>query len=327
MISAINGTRTQQYRFIRHALYDLTKLENRPQSLAEMAYEWCSVICENHQRLRDWKELVLLSLEIGFRHLDLQSRPDPRLRHTEHHQKLVDVVFESRNSEAIADLLHAWIAADRSNQPPHTILSTYSGHLPSLHNLVPFSPRLRRVVIRSVRLIGYQGFEGVGVERFIELLNYLHLTAEDIRWETTWIDLLLETIRGPGGVLHLSHWCWELLVGLVVSRARQERGTFGNACGPRIMTLLIEAQEWSKLECWMGTAWVMWPPGVGGMTEEGFDCSMLLLFRQRPGAAQKLEQWIKQSSQGMNRERSERILESFYRVCRHAHEAIQQDGT
>ena len=59
------------------------------------------------------------------------------------------------------------------------------------------------------------------------------------------------------------------------------------AYSPQITTLLTEAQEWNKLECWVGVVWMAWPPGT---TEEDLDRSMVLLFRQRPGALQKLEQ-------------------------------------
>ena len=36
---------------------------------------------------------------------------------------------------------------------------------------------------------------------------------------------------------------------------------------------------------------MIWPPGAGGMTEEDFEHSMLLLSRQRPDAVQKLHGW------------------------------------
>ena len=69
-------------------LRDLVRSGNRPERLAGMAYEWCSVICENHERLRDWAVIA----------------------RTERHRGLVDVVFKSQESEVTADLLHAWTA-------------------------------------------------------------------------------------------------------------------------------------------------------------------------------------------------------------------------
>ena len=51
ILSAIDDTRTHQ-KSIRHMSCDLVRLGNRPERSAGMAYEWCSVICENHERLQ-----------------------------------------------------------------------------------------------------------------------------------------------------------------------------------------------------------------------------------------------------------------------------------
>ena len=73
-----------------------------------MAYGWCSVILENHSILGGVEDILFLSLEIGFHHLNpemiwIGANPI----HTEYHWKLASIVFNSRDSEAIADLLHA----------------------------------------------------------------------------------------------------------------------------------------------------------------------------------------------------------------------------
>jgi hypothetical protein len=60
------------------------------------------------------------------------------------------------------------------------------GHLVGLHDLVPFSPRLRRLVIRFIEIVGYKGFEGAGVERLVELLDHLHVTVEDMDMKVRW---------------------------------------------------------------------------------------------------------------------------------------------
>ena len=135
-------------------LHGLIELETRPMCLTETAYDWCSVICENRESLGDWEGLLLTSLEIGFRHLDPQDRHTvPTLTHTERHLEMADVVFRSQESEAIADLLHAWTT---STTPAHTLLNTCTKHLLALHNLMPFSSRLRRLAMRSFELIGYE---------------------------------------------------------------------------------------------------------------------------------------------------------------------------
>ena len=302
-----------------------------------MAYGWCSAICANHGWLEDWESLLLACLEIGFRQLD-PHKPfiEVTFTHTEHHRKLVDVVFKSRESEAIADLLHAWTGKDNSFRSVLTSLGLHAEHLVGLHDLVPFSPRLRRLVIRFVELTGYKGFEGVGVERFAELLNRLHVTVNDVDDKTWWLALLLDTLQSSEGVQHLSHWYWELLVEIFTSSSQWQPPQL--TYNPRIMTFLIEAHQWSKLECWMRILWMALPRRARRVTEEDsgrsiqedpdhlmkadLNRSMLLLFRERPGAAQKLEQWMKQWS----REKVKEIPESFQRICEQAHEEVQRDA-
>ena len=317
VLSAIDGTDTQR-KFIPHVLRDLTRLETRPWCLTVVAYEWCSVMCRNHGSLRDWESLLLVSLEIGFRHLDVRNPYiGTRLTHTEHHRELVGIVFKSKKSEVIADLLNAWTIG-YSLDPVNTSLGICAEHLVSLHNLVPFSSRLRRLVIRSIELVGYKGFEEAGVERFIGLLNYLHVAVDDMDREHVWARLLLATLKSFEGTRYLSYRYWELLVELAILESLRLAGEA--AYCPRIMTSLVEAQEWKKLECWMGTVWILWPPGAGGMTEEEFHHSMLLLFRQRPGATQRLEQWMERWSQECDVD----IPESFQRIYKQVHEVIQQ---
>ena len=315
--SAINGTHTQR-TFIPRMLHDLIKLENRPVCLTEVVYKWCSAICENHQSLWDWEDLLLVCLEIGFRHLDPRNLDiATRLTHTEHHRQLVNVVFGSQKSEAIADLLHAWTTRDNSLKPARTLLSSCTGHLISLHTLAPFSPRLRQLAIRSIELIGYKGFEGVGVDRFVELLNHFHVTVEDMDRKHNWELLLLDALQSPEGAQHLSHWYWELLVELTTLESLWLEGAI--AYSPQVMTFLTEAQEWSKLECWIGIVWMVWPPGAGGATEGDLIHSMLLLFKQQPGAVWKLKQWMEQWSQ----QPTNNIPESFQKICDQVCDAAQ----
>ena len=186
VLSAIDGTPTQQ-AFIPHMLRDLIKLEYRPEYLTEIVYQWCSVIYEKRERIPDWESLVLICLEIGFRHLDFRTGLiKARLTNTEHHRGLVDVVFKSQESEVIADLLRAWTMTSRPYELGVELLNSCAGHLVGLHNLVPFSSRLRRLIVRSVEQIGYKGFKGVGVERFIRLLNHLHVAVEDMDEKEDW---------------------------------------------------------------------------------------------------------------------------------------------
>ena len=227
---------------------------------------------------------------------------------------MVDIVFKRRNGDEIADLLHSWTIGHSLHTPPDTCAEM----LVCLHNLVPFSSRLRGLVILSVELVRYDGFEGVGMERLIELLNHLHVAVEDMVELYPWVRFLAEILETSEGTQLLSHWYWELLVELAILWPLLVQAV---TCNPQTTIFLTEAQEWSKLECWIATIWVSWSPEAGGITEEDLSRSMLLLFRQRPGALQKLEQWMERSSQ----EAGNDTPESFQRICKQAQEAAQQD--
>ena len=311
--SAIDGTEAHR-KFIPHVLHDLIGLETRPVCLTEIAYDWCSVIYENRLGLEDWESLLVTSLEIGFRRLDPRDwHTKFTLIHTEHHLEMVDAVFNSQKSEAIADLLHAWTTGYSLRIPPDTCAE----RLVCLHNLVSSSPRLRLLVMLSAELTGYEGFERAGVERFIGLLNHLRVTFEDTVSQTEWLRLILETLRTSEGIQHLSHWYWELVVELAISQSQWQ--IHGITYNPQITVFLVEAQEWTKLECWIGTIWVLWPPETGEITEEDLGHLILLLSRQRPGLFEKLEQWMERWSQ----RHEEEIPESFQRICKQAQEAAR----
>jgi hypothetical protein len=97
--------------------------------------------------------------------------------------------------------------------------------------------------------------------------------TEDIRQGPGWAKLLLDTLQSSKGTQHLSHWYWELLVELAILESQRLRNVTLPTV-PQTMKFLTEAQEWSKLECWMGTVWMVWPPGDGGITEEDLGCLM-----------------------------------------------------
>lgn len=64
---------------------------------------------------------------------------------------------------------------------------------------------------------------------------------------------------------------------------------------------------------------MVWPPEAGAATEEELGHSMRLLFRQRPGAVWKLEEWMERWTSGG-------IPESFHRICKLTREAAKLDG-
>ena len=277
-----------------------------------MAYEWCSAICENYPSLADGNQLLFLSLEIGFRHLDYRNpQIEATITHTELHNRIVDIVFEGGNDEVVADLLHAW-----TSYPPGPSLGKCASHLIGLR---PTSQRLRRLVIRAVGSIGYQGFKQVGLEGLFELLDHLHASVEDMDDKEGWTTLLLDVIQSSEGIRHLSHPYWESLAELSILELRRLGGT---AWSPHIMGSLEGSQEWDKLEAWIGIIWMVWPPETGSATEEDVRGVMLSLFRQRPEAIQKLDRWL-----GRWSERHGEVPERFQQICVRARpEAARQVG-
>ena len=285
IILAVKGD-PERCRFIPRVLRDLTKLEIRPVCLTVLAYGLCSTIYENREDVDGWESLLLDCLELGFRHLDDRQLPTQIiLTHTEHHRGLVDVVFKSRKSDTIADFLHAWTTAYPPPEQTGEIVRIRTGLLVSLDSLVPFSPRLRRLVIYFIERAGYKGFKSARLEKVVELLDHLHLTVEEMGH--AWTSLLLDVIRSSEGPQRLPDRYWECLVELAAEGCGPE---FGDTDTLKITKSLIDAEEWGKLECWIGTVWMY--PNLVGITEEELEHSMVVLFYQRPGAAQRLEQWM-----------------------------------
>jgi len=283
-------------------LVDLAGWEQRPSCLTTMAYELCSAVFENYSSLVDGRQLLFLSLQIGFRHLDPKNPQIPtKLTHTEYHQKMVDIIFESGGEDTIADLLHAWTSHSDSHKPPPS-LSKCVGHLIGLQ---PSSQRLRQLIIRSVGLISRQEFGEVDAGEFCQWLNRLHVSVKDMDMEGRWVNLLTHIFHRPEGVQHLSQPYWELLAELSLSGSLQPQRVTWN---PDITTDLEHGQEVGKLECWMVVVWMLWPPETGITTEEDLEHVSLSLFRQQPSSVWKLGQRLVER---WSEERPEGVPESF----------------
>ena len=256
-------------------------------------------------------------MELGFRHLNPFEWYTPvRLTHTEYHWGLVDIVFKSQKSEAIADFLHALTM--ESSKRPGEMVNICTGHLAGLHNLVPFSPRLRRLVIHFIEVSYYRPFECAEVEKLIELLDHLLVTADEMGYGFQWASLLLDVIPSSKGAQRLSHWYWESLVELVVSELGWLGSRLTDIPGLEVTKSLIEAQEWDKLECWVRIGWVL--SESAGITKEDVEHSTLLLLHQRPGATQRLEQWMEKWSQ----QHEKTIPESFQQILTRAHDVAER---
>ena len=333
VLVAVNGSQHQRRRIPR-AFLDLADLETRPPCLAEIAYGWCSVIYENRENLEDWENLLLVCLELGFRRLDQQNlHRNIRLIHTEQHRGLVGIVFKSQKSDAIADLLNAWNLGWGYTELASTLLDIITEHFFGLQTLISSSPRLRQHVIRFIAGADRRIFSHARVEELIELLNQLHVTSEEVSNTFAWSSLLLDVIRSPVGIQRLPDRYWELLVELAISASRY--WGFEDPDRLKIARSLIEAEEWDKLERWIGIVWMSSVPA--GITEEDIEHPTLLLFRHRPGAAQRLEQLIERWSREWGKDprwgkdipewaqsRVTLTREALQRILARAHEAVQR---
>jgi len=310
--SAIHSSQPQ-YKFLPHMLSDLTRMGNRPTWLTERAYEWCSMICKNYQNLEDGQILLFLSLEIGFRHLDPKSPWNVvSLTHTEHHSKMADIIFESGDHEAITNLLLAWTLGDEPPSPQRP-LNACARHITLLPKPHLFSLRLQQVIIHSIITIGYEGFKEAGVEEFVALLDNLHFDTDNPQWKCQWVMLLLDVLQSSEAAQLLSQHHWKSLVELVIQWS--EYLEYGWATyNPQIMTNLKGAQEWDKLECWIGVVWLMWPPENDKTMEMDLEDGMLLLSHKQPGSIQRLQQWMGQwkGIWYLN------VPQSFGRICEEA---------
>ena len=292
ILTTINSPSHPRRWRLTDLLRGLTKWTTHPNYFAMMAYEWCSAICDKYGDLEEGETLLFLSLQIGFRYLDSEQEWEGlMIVHTDHHESMVDIVFGSQQDEIIADFLCAWTSRSLGHEPPPSLIMC-TKHLVDLRNLDSSSPRLRRLIVRSVRLIGHQGIEEVGIESFIGLLNRLCVCVDDVDSRSEWTGILLDVINSPEGRGRLSHSYWELLL---------ELGPMHHApplelprYHPHIMTSLQAAQEWDKLACWICIVWLEWPLCLDVLSRD-LEYAMLLLFHQQPDNITKLEGWMERS--------------------------------
>ena len=302
---AINSaSETSDPQAIWGALYILTLLKGRPRGLAEAAYRWCATIWENRCRYQDWETLLLLSLEVGFRHIR-SSYPQflPPSAHAEHHRGVFNTVLESNDSEAIADLVWASFMVDKSCRLGLSVCADYIIDFCS-GTTEPFPQTVQKLFLHCVAVTGFDALEDVGKERFVKLLNRLHIGIGDIVISSgrTWTEILLEIIQSTERAGHLAVQSWELLAELAIFHF-PPYATYN----PDVTTPLVCAEEWDKLECWMGVVWMAWPPDPGNVAKDLED-AMGLLEKERPGAVRKrMEQWSEKLC--------EDVPESFQQTC------------
>ena len=310
---------TSSLLIIWGVLHILSQLKKYPFVQAQQAYGWCIMIWRNRNSYEDWKNLLLLSLEVGIR--DYYSSPNG-MTHIpptggELHQGVYDTVLESNNTEAVIDLVWASLMFDKTGGLGLSICADYiidrRGSVTE-----PSSQHLRSFFTRHV---GSNALEKVGKERSIELFNLLHTGVEEMsRWQSsTRVALLLRLIRSTAA-RRLAINSWELLEDLaakgfldILSPITEVLGggleplspvaafmhgpdpvSFVNVEGWNkldVATSLMDAEEWDKLKCWMSIFWMVWPVEAHEVTKELEDV-MEALEKHRPGAVRKqMERW------------------------------------
>ena len=223
-----------------------------------------SAICEANENLGECRDLLISALKLGFRrgiiHRDAVRYP---LDHIVYHNRIIDVVFPTRDANFIADTLFAWTSRD-TPQLHFPSLSACAGHLANLVD-VKFSPRFRRLVTRAVDCIGYRELEWVGTEKLVHLLNKLETEVHEMEWRFLWTSFLSSVFRSPPGLQNLASHYWQW----IVSMAKQP-GLF-NLClelsDLETMRSFEESGDWEKLEVLIGLIWILELP-EGGVRAE-----------------------------------------------------------
>ena len=312
IVSALE-TSHPQYELVQGIFYTLTWLENRPSELAAEAYGWCVMIWENHQGYEGWETLLLLSLEVGFRHIRPKNQYIPNITHAKHHQDFIDTVLRGDNSEAIADIALASYAIDDYRG---LVASICANHIVDSCSGTarPPSLRLHKFLFQVIESNSFGTLEEMGQGRLVELLNHLQICIEDVTCPQIWNALLLGIIQSSEGALRLAIQPWELLAEVATSGVPQGLAAYGIpdsvAYTPDVTASLLGAEEWDKLECWMGVVWMLCPPEPGDIVED-LERAMTSLFRQRPGAVRKLTRWTERWSKECERD----LPETFQQMC------------
>jgi hypothetical protein len=287
---------------LRSLLNDLLEWGNKPEYLVPMAYRWCSAISKKIRECRgdeptsedlsstDYHNhnghILSLSLAIAFRHIGSKHVIlYGRLSHTPHDEWMLDTISTRGDDDAIADAVYVGIVDEQANPSgscTHRLLKlTERGW--------PFSPRLRRSILRFVRDRGYSEFREAELE-LVCLLNNLEVSVGEAgNAGRAWTRLLIALLLTRIGQGRLSSHYW-LLLGNLISVFPEWH--FADDRQTDLMKSLEGAQDWEKLETWMLVIW--WSGYYSDPVPiQDIERSTLMLFRQRPSAIPKFEGFFK----------------------------------
>lgn len=232
----------------------------------------------------DYACILPIVLEIGFRLAGSSGDwATLSLGHTSHHEWMFETVFSGEDDETIGDAIGVWFA-DRSHIPPGLCAHYLAKRM---ERDTPFSPRLRRVVIRALQRNWNSELTTSGLE-VVHLLNRLKVEIDDVENGKEWIRLLVGVIRSSTGLERLSLHHWDLLYKLML--VTEIAGGFL----PRdveVMKFLEENKDWERLEVWIVAMW--WPPynWFDGKMED-IEQVTLRLLSQRPSLLPRFEDRI-----------------------------------
>ena len=192
--------------------------------------------------------LLSTILEIGFRIVGPGHDPSAlHLRHTPHHDRMLETAFSSDDDEVIADAVSIWIASG-DHAPPGSL----ARHLTRrVERSTPFSPRLRQMSIHVIERTWHGELETAGLET-VRLLNRLDVDVDDMAEQDVWGQLLVNAIRTPAGLENMSSHYWRVLGELPLPTNLVTPGSRD----VEVMVSLETTEDWEKLEVWMVVVWL-----------------------------------------------------------------------
>ena len=234
--------------------------------------------------LLDYAHLLSITLEIGFRLVE----PLPRwLDNSPHHDWVFETAFSSHDDEVVADAACACIAG---RDPPGSYVRHF---VKRVERGTPFSPRLRRVIIRVIENSPWSvcELEGLMLE-IVRLLDHLDVGVDEIVNKDGWGRLLVRLMRSLGGPESLSSHHWRLLDKLVPFVSLD--WDFGQWT-MEVMGSLVEVEDWEKLETLVAIVWqsrqIESTEGESTKDEsmEDVERVTLMLLSRRPSALLRFE--------------------------------------
>ena len=230
-----------------------------------------------------FRYVTLLStiLEIGFRIVGPgDDWPALHLRHTPHHDRMLETAFSSDDDEVVADAVSIWIAS--GDHPPPGSLARYLAR--RVERPTPFSPRLRQMSIHVIERTWHGELEMAGLET-TRLLNRLDVSVDDMAKQDVWGQLLVDVIRTPAGLKDMSSHYWRLLGELPLPT---------NLVTPvprdvEVTRSLETAEDWEKLEVWMVVVWLSLSGSAPKPVMEDVKRATLNLLLRRSSAPPRFE--------------------------------------